>query len=190
MKYHFKACKKFLFILTICLITSVVTSISAAESTDKIILPFGIRHYDIGTSANFVLPDTDGDSFDFKSTRGHWVFLHFWASWCGPCRKEMPTIKTLADELQDEIFQILMINTAEDEDTIFTFLAEMNIELNSLMDVDGQVTEIWKPRGLPTTFLINPQGEVKYQAIGGREWNKPEYIGFLKKLILSTDERR
>jgi len=51
------------------------------------------------------------------------------------------------------------------------------------MDVDGQVTEAWKPRGLPTTFLINPQGEVKYQAIGGREWNKPEYVNFLKQLI-------
>ena len=51
------------------------------------------------------------------------------------------------------------------------------------MDVDGLVTEVWKPRGLPTTFLINPKGEIKYQAIGGREWDKPEYINFLKKLL-------
>ena len=183
MKYLFNSYKKILFILIISLITSAGSSFSASEDTDKIKPPFGIRHFDTGTATNFVLPDTDGDSFDFKSTRGHWVFLHFWASWCGPCRKEMPTIKALADELQDEKFQIVMINTAEDEDTIFTFLAEMNIELNSLMDADGQVTEVWKPRGLPTTFLINPQGEVKYQAIGGREWNKPEYENFLKQLL-------
>ncbi len=83
-----------------------------------------------------------------------------------------------------------MINTAEDEDTIFEFLAAIDVELNSLMDVDGLVTEVWEPRGLPTTFLINPKGEVKYQAIGGREWDKPEYTGFLKKLLLSTDERK
>ena len=76
-----------------------------------------------------------------------------------------------------------MVNTAEDEDTIFEFLAATNIDLNSLMDVDGQVTEVWKPRGLPTTFLIDPDGKVKYQAIGGREWDKPEYVDFLKALV-------
>ncbi|NOQ69434.1 MAG: redoxin domain-containing protein [Gammaproteobacteria bacterium] len=182
--------KQVLFIITICLITSSGVTVSASENTDKIKLPFGIRHYDIGTAQNFFLQDIDGENFELKSTKGHWVFLHFWASWCGPCVEEMPTIQILADDLQNENFQILMINTAEDEDAIFTFLGEMNIELNSLMDVDGQVTEAWKPRGLPTTFLINPQGEIKYQAIGGREWNKPEYIEFLKKLIFSTDERR
>ncbi|NOQ68922.1 MAG: redoxin domain-containing protein [Gammaproteobacteria bacterium] len=181
-------CKPLTFILTICLIAFSAAFVSASEKTDKIKPPFGIRHFDIGAAANFLLPDIDGDSFELNSTKGHWVFLHFWASWCGPCVEEMPTIQILADDLQGENLQIIMINTAEDEDTIFTFLGEMNIELNSLMDADGQVTEVWKPRGLPTTFLINPQGEVKYQAIGGREWNKPEYIEFLKKLISSTDK--
>ena len=91
--------------------------------------------------------------------------------------------------MQGEKFQIVMVNTAEDEDTIFEFLGSIDVELNSLMDVDGLVTEIWKPRGLPTTFLITPEGEVKYQAIGGREWGEPEYVSFLKKLLSSTDKR-
>lgn len=162
--------------------TSKHASEHADESTDKIKLPFGIRHYEIGTAQNFLLQDIDGENFELINTKGHWVFLHFWASWCGPCIEEMPTIQILADNLQGEKFQIVMINTAEDEDAVFTFLGDLNIELNSLMDVDGQVTEVWKPRGLPTTFLINPEGEVKYQAIGGREWNKPEYVKFLKQL--------
>ena len=80
-----------------------------------------------------------------------------------------------------------MINTAEDEDTIFEFLAALNVELNSLMDVDGMVTEVWKPCGLPTTFLISPNGEIRYQAIGGRDWGKTEYIDFVEHLIKSTD---
>ena len=179
--------KQFLFIiticLTICLLASSATAIYATENTDKIKLPFGIRHYDTGAAQNFLLQDIDGENFELKNTKGHWVFLHFWASWCGPCIEEMPTIQILADDLQGENFQIVMINTAEDEDAIFTFLGELNIELNSLMDADGLVTEVWKPRGLPTTFLINPQGEVKYQAIGGREWNKAEYVNFLKQLL-------
>ena len=87
----------------------------------------------------------------------------------------------MADTIQEDI-KIVMINTAEDGDTIFEFLASIDVDLNSLTDSDGQVTETWKPRGLPTTFLINPRGEIKYQAIGGREWHKPAYIKFIKQL--------
>jgi thiol-disulfide isomerase/thioredoxin len=135
---------------------------------------------------NFTLNDVDGEKFELEDTRGRWVFLHFWASWCGPCREEMPAIQTLADALKGDKFQIVMINTAEDEDTIFEFLAAIDVEQNSLMDVDGLVTEVWKPRGLPTTFLISPRGEIKYQAIGGRDWGKTEYIDFIRQLIKSA----
>lgn len=163
-------------------------SLSLAETAlaDAIKVPFGIRHYDIGSAQNFTLRDVDGEKFELEDARGNWVFLHFWASWCGPCRQEMPAIQQLADALTDDSFQIVMINTAEDEDTIFEFLASIGVELNSLMDADGQVTESWKPRGLPTTFLISPKGEIKYQAIGGRDWNNSEYISFIRQLIEST----
>jgi len=157
-----------------------------AVLADAIKVPFGIRHYDIGSAQNFTLQDVDGEKFELGDARGNWVFLHFWASWCGPCRQEMPAIQQLADALTDDSFQIVMINTAEDEDTIFEFLASIGVELNSLMDADGQITEIWKPRGLPTTFLISPKGEIKYQAIGGRDWNNSEYINFIRQLIEST----
>ena len=146
-------------------------------------LPFGIRHYDIGSAQNFSLNDIDGEKFELNSAKGRWVFLHFWASWCGPCREEMPAIQQLADKMKAEKFQIIMINTAEDEDTVFEFLSTINVDLNSLLDVDGQVTEAWKPRGLPTSFLINPDGQVKYQAIGGRDWGSPVYINFIQKLL-------
>ena len=170
--------KLFTFMLTLCIVETV--------NANEIKVPFGIRSYDIGTAQNFTLNNTVGEKFELKNSKGHWVFLHFWASWCGPCREEMPAVQKLADSLQNESFQIVMINTAEDEDTIFEFLASIDVELNSLMDVDGLVTEIWQPRGLPTTFLINPKGEVKYQAIGGREWGKDEYIQFIRRLIATS----
>ena len=154
-----------------------------ASNTAPSTTPFGIRAYEIGKAPNFKLSDIDGEPFELDSTRGKWVFLHFWASWCGPCRKEMPAIQKLSEAIDDKQLPIIMINTAEDEDTIFSFLAEVQVEISSLMDADGQVTEVWKPRGLPTTFLIDPQGYVRYQAIGGREWNQPQYINFLQTLI-------
>lgn len=162
------------------IIISFYTSISTG---DDIKPPFGLRHFDAGTAPDFILNDIDGEKYQLSEAKGDWVFLHFWASWCGPCREEMPAIQQLANTIKDEKFQIVMVNTAEDEDTVFEFLAAIDVELNSLMDVDGQVTETWKPRGLPTTFLINPKGEIKYQAIGGRDWGSAEYIQFIRHLI-------
>ena len=160
---------------------------SATSFAGNIKPPFGIRHYDIGQAADFSLQDIDGETFRLSQARGKWVFLHFWASWCGPCRKEMPTIQKLANAMEKEAFEIVMVNTAEDEDTVFTFLGAIDVDLNTLMDADGLVTEQWKPRGLPTTFLINPKGEVKYQAIGGRDWDKPEYVDFLRQLLRAAE---
>ena len=165
----------------------ITEAVLANNTASDIKVPFGIRHYDIGLAQNFTLQDIDGETFELKQTKGHWVFLHFWASWCGPCREEMPAIQKLSETVKDEKFQIIMVNTAEDEDTIFEFLAAIDIELNTLMDVDGLLTEVWKPRGLPTSFLINPKGEIKYQAIGGREWGDPEYAGFIRRLITASD---
>ncbi len=191
MKKHYFCFTSMLLLMTISLIAfSFIPSISFANNNKnnyEVKPPFGIRHYNIGTAYNFSLNDIDGEKFTLDSTKGQWVFLHFWASWCGPCREEMPTIQKLADTMQGEKFKIVMINTAEDEDTIFEFLSTINVEVNSLMDIDGLVTDAWKPRGLPTTFLINPEGKVKYQAIGGREWNKPVYIDFIKQLINASN---
>lgn len=168
------------------MLLSFITQVNANEADTNIKPPFGIRNHDKGPAPDFILKDIDGESFQLTKAKGHWIFLHFWASWCGPCRKEMPAVQKMADILNGDGLQIVMVNTAEDEDTIFEFLAAIGVELNSLMDTDGEITEVWKPRGLPTTFLINPQGEIKYQAIGGRDWHKPEYINFIKRLIRSN----
>ena len=176
---HFQLSLGFLAVLMLIISASAVYAENAGESAT----PFGIRVYETGKAPNFTLKDIDGEAFELNSTRGKWVFLHFWASWCGPCREEMPAIQKLSEAIDQDSLPIIMINTAEDEDTIFSFLGEVQVNINSLMDADGQVTEVWKPRGLPTTFLIDPEGYVRYQAIGGRDWHKPEYISFLRNLI-------
>jgi len=159
---------------------------SVGVYAEKITPPKGIRFYETGLAEDFKLKDIDGETFELKNSRGKWVFLHFWASWCGPCQKEMPSIQKLTDILDKNSIQFVFVNTAEDEDTIFTFMSAINMEINSLMDVDGEVTEVWKPRGLPTTFLIDPKGYVRYQAIGGRDWDKDNYRKFLQKLLKSS----
>jgi len=145
-------------------------------------LPKGIITLDGHTAPPLILKDMEGDSFDLTKSRGHWVLVHFWATWCGPCRREMPTIQSLSETLSDTSIEIVLVNTAESEDTIFSFLGIVAPDLNPLLDADGLATEAWQPRGLPATFFVSPKGKLRYLALGGRDWNKTEYIQFLKGL--------
>lgn len=145
-------------------------------------LPRGIIEQDGRPAPTLRLADLDDNITDLKQHRGKWVFVHFWASWCGPCRREMPTLKGVMQAMENRNFSAILINTAEDEDTVFTFMSVVAPDLNTLMDVDGLTTEAWQPRGLPATYLLDPEGNIRYQALGGRPWDKPSYLNFLKQI--------
>jgi thiol-disulfide isomerase/thioredoxin len=146
-------------------------------------LPKGILALDGRAAPPLVLENLDGDSWDIADARGHWVFVHFWATWCGPCRKEMPAIQAILPQFDADELEFAVINTAESEDTVFSFLAAVAPDSVPLMDSDGLVTERWQPRGLPATYLVDPEGRLRYLALGGRPWNTPEYLDFLKGII-------
>jgi hypothetical protein len=76
----------------------------------------------------------------------------------------------------------VIVNTAETEDAVFTFLGIVAPDLAPLMDSDGLVTQVWQPRGLPSTFLVGPAGNIQYRVLGGREWDQPAYVEFLRGL--------
>jgi hypothetical protein len=95
----------------------------------------------------------------------------------------MPTIQAIFSEFDPKEMEFAVINTAESEDTVFSFLASVAPDINPLMDTDGLVTERWQPRGLPATFFVDPEGKLRYLALGGRPWDTPEYLDFIKQLI-------
>jgi len=167
-------------IVRLCCIVllSLTTSYSSALE-----LPKGIIQQDGRPAPALKLSDMDGNTTELAQFKGRWVFVHFWASWCGPCRREMPTLKGMNDAMAGENFRTILINTAEDEDTVFTFMSAVAPELNTLMDVDGLVTEAWQPRGLPATYLVDPDGKIRYQALGGRPWNQAIYLKFLRTIV-------
>jgi thiol-disulfide isomerase/thioredoxin len=151
------------------------------HAADK--LPDGILKLDGRAAPALELKNLDGDTCNIASAHGRWIFVHFWASWCGPCRKEMPTIQAIMSEFKNTKLKIILVNTAETEDTTFGFIGSIAPELNSLLDSDGQATERWQPRGLPSTYFVDPEGRLQYLALGGRAWNSPRYLEFLHSLI-------
>lgn len=152
--------------------------LAAADTT----LPPGVMPVDDRPAPALRLANIDGEHYDLAATGGHWRFVHFWASWCGPCRREMPSIQKMLPLIEDTGIEIVLINTAETEDEVFNFLGIVAPDLVPLMDTDGLVTEQWQPRGLPATYFVDPGGKVRYLALGGREWEKPAYIEFLRNL--------
>jgi thiol-disulfide isomerase/thioredoxin len=145
-------------------------------------LPTGVMRINGRVAPELKLNNIDGEAYDLSTTGGHWRFVHFWASWCGPCRREMPSIQRMIPMLADSDLEFVIVNTAETEDEVFSFLGIVAPELVPLMDSDGLVTQVWEPRGLPSTFLVDPSGRIQYLALGGRDWDQPAYVAFLRAL--------
>ncbi|MFQ5644852.1 MAG: redoxin domain-containing protein [Thiogranum sp.] len=128
---------------------------------------------------DFTLRDMDGVEHTLSGYRGKVVILNFWASWCPPCREEMPSMQRAWEEFRTEDVVMLAVNVGEDEDSIFEFTASYPVEFPLLLDSDSAVIGSWPVRGLPTTFIIDPQGRIVYRAIGGRDWSA---TGIMKKV--------
>jgi thiol-disulfide isomerase/thioredoxin len=165
-------------LLTISTVLIVLASIPATAAE----LPQGVIRVDAKPAPALQLDNLDGETYDLEDAQGRWRFVHFWASWCGPCRKEMPSIDRVTRLLADSNIEFVLVNTAETEDSVFTFLGIVAPDLVPLLDNDGLVTEAWQPRGLPATYLVDPEGLIQYQALGGREWDQTAYLEFLRNL--------
>jgi len=134
---------------------------------------------------DFALPDIDGKTRRLSSNRGKVVLVNFWATWCPPCRREMPSMQRAWDQLKNENFVIYAVDVGEDEETIFGFTFSTGVEITFpiLLDKEGKVVKQWPVRGLPTTFLIDAEGRIAYSAVGGREWDDPALIAQIRRLM-------
>jgi peroxiredoxin len=130
----------------------------------------------------FALPDIDGVMHRLSDYLGKVVVINFWATWCPPCREEMPAMQRAWEQLRDEGIVILAVNIGENEDQIFTFTGNYAVDFPLLMDQDSSAIRQWPIKGLPTSFVIDPAGRVAYRAIGGRAWDAPKILEQLRAL--------
>ena len=124
----------------------------------------------------------DGVSHQLSDYRGKTVIINFWATWCPPCREEMPSMERAWNKIKDQNIMMFAINVGEDEDTIFTFLGDYPASFTILLDTSGTLIEQWPVKGLPTTFVVSPEGKLVYRAIGGREWDDDALLDKIRKL--------
>lgn len=132
---------------------------------------------------DFTLKDLDGNQVSLRDFRGKVVFLNFWATWCPPCRLEMPTMERLHVELNDQGLVILAVNYREGPEEIQAFLKQHDLTLTALVDEKAEVFELYKAWSLPTTYLINKKGEILGKVIGYRDWHSEQAKAFFRQLL-------
>jgi peroxiredoxin len=109
----------------------------------------------------FVLADPSGRTVALEDLRGQVVLVNFWASWCGPCRAEMPLLDQAAQKYQAQGFQVLAVNVEEDASTVRRFGEELKLGLPLLLDPSGEVHRAYNVQALPTSFLIGRDGMIR-----------------------------
>jgi peroxiredoxin len=131
---------------------------------------------------DFDLKDPQGRPQRLADYRGKPLILNFWATWCPPCREEMPSMQRAHEVVAAEGIAVIAVNVGEDADTIAAFLEDEPVDFPLPMDTDSKVAQHYHMQGLPTTYVIDPQGRLAYRAMGSREWDAPKLLDQVRAL--------
>jgi thiol-disulfide isomerase/thioredoxin len=132
--------------------------------------------------AGLILPDLAGELRHLDELRGQVVVVNFWASWCLPCVQEMPSLQRLAEAMRGKPFALIGVNVAEGELRVKAAVRRLGIGFPVLLDRDSGAFERWGAGVLPTTYVLDPEGVVRYVGRGPMEWDAPHIIQTLADL--------
>lgn len=134
---------------------------------------------------DFELKNMDEENRRFSDNKGKVVLLNFWATWCPPCRREMPSMERLHQQIDADDFNVIAVNQMEDVDRVFVFTGQLEVDptFEILFDTASLVSSEYAVRGLPTTYLIDKKGNIRYRAVGGRVFDHPEVVKIINDLI-------
>ena len=127
--------------------------------------------------------DLGGTSRSLADYRGKVVLLNFWASWCPPCLREMPSMERLRVKMAGHPLEIVALASAEGPNDVKAFLSKMNLGFPILLDTDGSNTQRWKVFALPTSFLLDAKGRVRYVLTGPTEWDEGEALKLIESML-------
>lgn len=140
-----------------------------------------------GKAADFKLEALDGSTVSLDQLKGKVVFLNVWATWCGPCREEMPSMETLYDEFRaNRDFVMLAVSQDTKGKVVVAPYVEKNgYHFKILLDPENKVGEAYEVSGVPETFIIDRQGRIVAHHMGAFDWSRPDVKDALKQLLES-----
>jgi len=127
--------------------------------------------------------DLKGAPKTLASYRGKVVLLNFWASWCPPCLREMPSMERLRQKMAGRPLEIVAVDSAETAAEVNAYLSKMTLGFPILLDPEGSNTRRWKVFALPTSFLLDAEGKVRYVLTGPTEWDEGEALQLIESML-------
>ncbi|MBK5963164.1 alkyl hydroperoxide reductase [Thiocystis minor] len=131
---------------------------------------------------DFNLQGPDGQTYRLADYRGKPIILNFWATWCPPCRAEMPSMQRAHDILASEGIAVIAINVGDDAEAVRQFLSDTPVSFPLPMDSDSTIAQRYPVIGLPTTFVIDAEGRLAFSATGEQEWDDPALLDQVRAL--------
>ena len=157
---------------------------NARASVDDLFRKAGINRINQGgAAADFTLRDATGNAVTLSASRGNPVFLNFWATWCGPCRQEMPSMERLYRQLGGQGLRMLAVNEKESAAQVANFIRGYGLSFPALLDTDGKIASAYRVWGLPATYLIDGNGRIIGMKSGPKEWASREVVDAFTRLL-------
>jgi cytochrome c biogenesis protein CcmG/thiol:disulfide interchange protein DsbE len=133
---------------------------------------------------DFAAPDLAGQAVRLSGQRGKVVLVNLWATWCPPCREEMPSMERLHQELKDRGFVLLAVSQDETgAEAVKAFVDQMKVTFPVLLDPQGDVGKKFGVWGYPESFLVDREGRIVERVIGPRDWASPTQIARIEALL-------
>ena len=132
---------------------------------------------------DFTLPLLGGKNQTLSALKGQVVFLNFWATWCGPCRIEMPSMEAVYQRLKEKGFTILAVNLGEQADAVSAFMREHNLTFPAALDGSGKTGMQYGAQAIPTTYIIDRRGLIVSRLVGSIDWNQEKIIAAFEALL-------
>jgi len=132
----------------------------------------------------FVLKDLEGKTVSLTALKGKVILLNFWATYCGPCKTEMPSLSALYEGLKDKGFLVLAVSIDTSEKPVKSYVSGKKLRFPVLLDKDKEVFfDSYAAMGLPTSFLIDRNGVIVEKVVGPKEWNAADVKDRILKLL-------
>jgi peroxiredoxin len=136
-----------------------------------------------GNAPDFTLKSAGGSNLRLQEQRGRVVMINFWATWCGPCRQEMPHLNRLYDKYRSAGFQLLGVNIDEDPAKAQGLATKLGLQFPVLFDADKRVSRLYDLNTMPSTVLVDRDGRVRYVHRGYREGYETTYEKQIRELL-------
>jgi peroxiredoxin len=135
------------------------------------------------TAPDFTLKSMTGTNLKLTEQRGKIIVINFWASWCGPCRKEMPVLQKMYDKYQDLGVSVWGVNVEQENQAGRDFLADLNLSFPILFDASNTISAMYQVEAMPTTIIVDRDGLVRYAFKGYKPGYEKKYAKAIKKLV-------